>query len=520
MPDLDPYATAKPLLGSLPQWITDVQEQRRIASYALYESIYWGAPDTFKLISRGAEDKPIYIPSGRQIVETMHRYLAPKLSMNTIMRPGMTTTNDVALELGRQVITDLFRRERFASRFNANKRYGLIRGDWAFHLYADPTREPGSRMSIFAVDPASLFPIYDPLNVDNIIGWHVAEQFTDNEGKVWIRRLTYRKTTGTAGPSPITSEIGIFKVDDWGGPGMSADGKPEKMVQALQTLPSPIDHLPIYVIPNFEEPGMIWGSSEMRGLERIMAAINQSISDEELSIAMDGLGVWITDAGTPQDDNGDDTDWNLGPARVVEVSKGSTFKREDSRLNVAPYQSHLEYLGKAIDETMALSAVAKGKVDVQVAESGIALVLELAPLLSRAEEKEQTITDTLTNMFYDVAKWFVAYEGGAFNALVDQVQWIPVYGAKIPANRKEEVAELLSMAKASPQILPISYVRDRLRKLGYEDMPDETALVEAMAAEQQLRLSIQQDAFGARADAQINADLAANGGDPNADANA
>lgn len=514
MPDLDPYSTAKPLLGTLPQWIADVQEQKRIAAYALYESIYWTVPDTFKLMSRGSEDKPIYIPSGRQIVETMHRMLAKNLKMTTVMQDLMTTTNDKALELGNQVIGDLFKRERLSSRISGNKRYGLIRGDWAFHLYADPAREPGSKLSVFAVDPASLFPIYDPTNVDNVIGWHVAEQFTDNEGKVWIRRLTYRKTTGTAGPSPITSEIALFPVDDWGGPGMDGEGKPELIVQALQTLPSPIDHLPIYNVPNFEQPGMIWGSSEMRGLERIMAAVNQSISDEELSLALDGLGVYVTDAGTPIDENGDEVDWNLGPGRVVEIAEGKKFERVDGMKHVVPYQSHLEYLGKTIDETMGLSAAAKGRIDVSTEVSGIALALDLNAIITRAEEKEQTITDVMTNMFYDVAKWFVAYEGSAFNPLLDQVQWIPVFGSKIPPNRKEEFSELMSLIQANPQVVTMAYIRDRLRKLGYDDMPSEVELVAELAAEQQLRMSIQQDAFGTRADAQVQADLEANGGAP------
>ncbi len=187
MTDLSAYSTAKPLLGGLPAWIADPEEQQRIASYSLYESIYWGTPDTFKLVSRGGEDKPIYIPSGKVIVEAMHRYLAPGLEI--IPDPAFGTPAEQLA--AQQVWTDLSRRERFYSRFNANKRYGLIRGDWIFHLYADPTRAPTTRLSIFAVDPASVFPIWNPLNVDEIIGYHIAEQVLDNESKIRTRRLTY-----------------------------------------------------------------------------------------------------------------------------------------------------------------------------------------------------------------------------------------------------------------------------------------------------------------------------------------
>jgi hypothetical protein len=499
---MDPYSTAKPLLGSLPQWVADPQEQRRLASYWLYEAIYWTVPDTFKLVSRGAEDKPIYVPSGRTIVETLHRYLANGLSV--IPDPMFGTPNDQLL--AQQVWTDLARRERFYSKFNANKRHGIMRGDWVFHFYADPARLPGSKISIFAVDPASCFPIYNPENIDEIIGWHIAEQFLDNEGKEKIRRLTYRKTTGTGGPSPITVEDAIFELDDWGGPAMNQDAKPLEVKKPLMTLPAPIDQLPVYLITNFDTPGMIWGSSEMRGLERIMAAVNQTISDEELALAMEGLGVYWTDAGAPVNEDGEEIDWDLGPGRVVEVPEGKTFNRLSGVSSVAPNQEHLKYLHQVLDEVVGLTPIAKGHVDVSVAESGISRMIEMYPLLARVAEKETTITDVLTNMLYDLAKWYVGYEGGAFNSLVDVTRWIPQYGPKLPPNAEKELDQLVVAAKE--KIIPYSYVRTRMRNMGFTDMPPEAEIEATIIAESTARAQVAQDAFGARAEGEMGGEPA------------
>lgn len=504
MPDMDPYSTAKPFLSGLPTWIADVEEQRRVASYALYEMMYWNVPETFKLVSRGAEDSPIYVPSSRIIVETMHRFLCPK--MNVIADPAYGTPNDQLF--ANQVMTDFMRRERVKSKFNANKRYGLIRGDWVFQIYADPTRPDTTRLSLLPVDPGSVFPIYNPNNVDEIIGYHIAEQFLADDGKVLTRRLTYRKVTGMGGPSPITVEDAIFEANAWGGPGMiEEDIKLIQQVMPVTTLPSPIDQLPIYMIPNFETPGTIYGSSEMRGLENLIAKINQSISDEDMSLALEGLGVYVTDAGTPVDDDGEDADWNIGPGRVVEVPTGKMFTRVHSSASMAPYQEHIGLLRNIMEESVALSGVAKGKVDVSVAESGIALALELAPLLARAEEKEITITDKMSNMFFDLAKWFVAYEGSAFNSLVDVTRWVPVYGEKLPPNKKQDLADLLSIAKAVPQLVPTSYIRSRMRAIGYTDLPDDALIEAEILAEAEGRARVQQDAFGAGLDRQINSEL-------------
>lgn len=503
MTDLDPYSTAKPMLASKPTWIADTQEQLRVASYALYEAIYWNVPDTFKLTSRGTEDKPIYVPTGRTIVETINRYVAPKL--NVVPDPAFGTPNDQALAL--QVMTDFVRRERFVSKFNSNKRFGIMRGDWAFHLYADPLRMEGSRVSVFGVDPASLFPIYNVENVDDIIGWHIVDQFIDNEGKTRIRRLTYRKTTGQGGPSPITVEDAIYDIEDWGGPGMDQEAKPLQVVRPATTLPAPIDHLPIYHVPNFQTPGMIWGSSEMRGLERIIAAVNQSISDEDIALAMDGIGVYVTNAGTPINaDTGEEEDWIIGPGRVVELPSGKKFGRVNGAGSVQPYQDHIRYLHEQIDLGAGIPGLAKGRVDVSVAESGVALLLEMAPILSSAEEKDQIVTDVLTNMFFDLAKWYVAYEGSAFNSLVDVTRWVPTFGSKLPRNTTQETADLVTLAKE--KIVPTSYVRQRLRTMGYEDLPDEATVLSAIAAESQ----VQDDITGARMDAELDS---VDGTDPN-----
>lgn len=151
-------------------------------------------------------------------------------------------------------------------------------------------------------------------------------------------------------------------------------------------------------------------------------------------------------------------------------------------------------------------AVARGTVNVQAAESGIALLLELSPILARAEEKELTITDRLGNMFFDLPKWLVAYEGGIMNPLLN-VRMLPTYGDKIPPNRSKDLADLLTIAKATPQIVPMKYIRQRMRSIGFDDLPDDATLEAEILAEQEARARVQQDAFGVAVDREVNADL-------------
>lgn len=495
----DQYSNARPFFQSRPSWV-DGQDQDRLAAYAFYDQIYWNAPESFKLIQRGEELNPIYIPSGQQIVDTVDRYMANSLSFIVDPNFGM----DAERLNAQNAINSLVKRERFYSRFNSNKRDGMIRGDWLFHLYADPQLPQGSRLSIFALDPSKFFPIYfdSTRDYEKLVGCHLVEYVQDANGKPAIYRLTYRKTTGQPGPSTITVEEGLFDLDKW----QLSDAVPTTVIRPPEVLPAPINQIPVYHIQNEQESGTIWGSSELRGLERIITAVNQSITDEDLALSLEALGVYATDAGSPVDeDTGQTVAWNIGPGRVIEIPEGSKFTRVNGITTVAPYQEHLKYLHNQLDQSKGISAVAKGEVDVKVAESGIALTLELAPLLTRAEKKEQIVTDVLNNMLFDLKAWFQAYEGMSFGEAI----WQPVYGDKIPVNRKQKFDEIMALAQATPTIVSMEWIWNELNKLGFE-IKNPTDLMSQILGNKEMIGKVEADALGMSMDAQI----AAQGGTP------
>lgn len=492
MTDLTPYASVDPLIASAPQWVVDPLERARIASYTIYEKIYWMVPDTFKVVLRGDNDRSIYLPPAKTIVETLHRFMGRDLTI--VPDPAYGTPNDQALAL--QVLTDIFARERFMATFNANKRYGIIRGDWLFHFYADPLKPPGTKITIEAVDPGSWFPIFADDNPDKMIGMHIVDTYTTDEGELRIKRLTYRKEVRTEGaPATIAVEEGIFKIDEWGGPGMDEEGNPEEVTIPLMDLPAPIDALPIYSIRNFEEPGNPYGSSELRGFESLLGGLNQAVSDADLSLAMEGLGVYWSDAGEPLDDSGQPAGWQLGPARVVGVPKDHTFGRVDGVKTLAPYQEHLKYLGEQIMEGTGTPAVARGRVEVDVAESGIALLMEMGPILARGGEREETIKATLQQMFFDFGKWQTAYEGTQFKSLFEVTRWSITFGNPIPTNTAKVIEQVGTLTGG--KVISNQTGREWLRTAGVP-VPEEADEAGRLAAEAEAAQAAALDAFGGR----------------------
>lgn len=457
-----PYTTGAYLFGTKPTWIPDPLDIERIQSYQLYEQIYWNVPDVFKLTLRGANESPIYIPSGRTIVDTTNRYTAP--SFNVTTRDSVTGKPSTDAAAAALAIQDLMKRERFRSKFSGNKRYGLIRADWLWHITADPNKLPGRRISIVAIDPAMYFPITDENDVDRVVGCHLVEQITTDDGPR-IRRQTYRKTEN----GRVTVEDAIFQLDKWNGP----EARPESILRPVEELPPAITQLPVFHIKNTEEPGNPFGSSELRGLERLMSALNQTMSDEDLSLALVGIGMYATDGSEPTE-NGKTVPYRLGPGRVVHTD-GSFFNRVGGVGSVVPYGDHYDRIWEAMKQASSTPDIAIGGADVATAEAGIALALRMGPMLAKAGEKNEIVIDVHDQMFWTlVNEWFPAYEATTFtNVTVDCS-----VGDAVPVDRKARFAELNEMLDRG--VIDTAYYRSEAQKLGYvfPDNIGETAAAE------------------------------------------
>lgn len=461
-----PYSNTAGMATALPQWM-DPYDAQRINAYQIYEQIYWNVPETFKLVMRGQDNSdPIYIPTARTIVDTTNRYVATS--------PGFLIDSDLGSpedqETARRMFRMLFRRERFWSKFQANKLYGIMRGDWCWHIIGNDAKPLGRRIKIEPIDPAAYFPVTHPNDPDQIIAVHIVEQVMDSEGKVSIKRQTYQRgadpINNNGSDTTIYNSIGLFDIEAW----QEMADSPVQVVKPLTPLPPDITAIPVYHIRNIETPGDPYGSSELRGFERIMAAINQAVSDEELALALEGLGMYATDGGPPRDESGRITDWVLGPGRVVEHKPGSKFSRINGISSVDPIQDHLRFMINSLKEASAIPDAATGKVDVQVAESGIALMMQLQPLLAKREVREDPIADVHSQMFYDLRSWFKAYEQFETPCIAQ-----PVFGDPLPENKDAEIERILKIVEL--QLADAEWGRTELAKYGYEFPTDTGASV-------------------------------------------
>lgn len=448
-----PYSTGAEFFGQKPAYVSDELDAARLQSYSLYEQLYWNMPDILKIALRGSNSQPIYIPSTRTIIDTTNRYLGTGFKVVATGDPSDTLT---AAQLA---IDDLIKRERYKSKFNGKKRYGLIWGDSIWHITADDTKPQGTRIRITSLDPSAYFPIMEEGDVERVIGCHLIELTTNDAGDPRIRRLTYRKTDKRT----VTVEEGLFEVDKWEDPKIA----PEEVIIPITELPAIITALPVYHTKNTENPGDPFGSSEVRGLERIMGAVNQTISDEDLAAALQGVGMYATNASQPTNDKGEPIPWVLGPGRVVHYD-GEKWDKVGGAQGIAEvYGEHYNRLWEALYRVSSTPEVAVGSVDVSIAQSGVALQLQLGPMLSKAAEKNTLLLDTENQFWHDIlAMWMPAYEQSTFTGV--DVECFT--GDPVPIDREAKFAELNDMLDRG--VIDSEFYRSEAKKLGYT-FPDD-----------------------------------------------
>jgi hypothetical protein len=471
-----PWSSLDNMLGKPPTWWPE-EERVRVQAYEKYDQMYWNDPTQYAV--RVLEDEqPLYIPNARIIVDTTCQWLMKGLRLHSHEGDPHDPKNP-----SQKKLDDLLLHQRFYSKFNLNKSAGVTRGDSAWHVVADPDKAEGSRINIDTLHPGMAYRVFSDDDPDVLIKVHIVKIFkvdVDGQEKERINKLTYHKLTKghpdyDGGPTLIAREQAIYEIEpEWWGP------HPKKVGDVLpfEVLDSRITEIPVYWMPNMEWESQDYGSSELRGLEYLDWAASQGTTDLEMTLGLEGLGVYATDGGRPVDDKGDETDWEVSPGKVMEVPSGSYFRRVEGVGSITPGLDFIRYLEGKAYAASGLTDVALGQVDVQVAQSGIALAIKFMPTLAKVEQRDVAHIELLQKMWHDLAFWFEVYDPSANPGEVH----IHIDKDKLPKDRVATLNELNNMLDR--KIISRQYYRDQVTiQLGYNipDNMDEEILKEAEA---------------------------------------
>jgi SPP1 Gp6-like portal protein len=509
------WDSAKPFTTPPQGWLS-ADDGLRLNAYDLYDLLLANDSSAIKITLREDEENPIYVPTAKRIVKTKARYVCKDLGFSVVNKTeGLGPEGEVPIDDGVKVqaalaFGDFFEREMFFARFTSAMLYGLAQGDWCIYLYADPLKPEGTRISCRAIDPKTFFPIRDPKDRTKMVGVRMVEVISvDNKAvlkvQTWLTARAeghpnYKDGEYVEGAS-ITREIQVMEQTDWEDP-VKRKKLPHPDNLAQEEVPG-IFQLPIYHFKASDKPGEFFGISDIAGLERIFYGVNQAVTDEDVGLAMAALGVYVADQ-KPVDENGEETDWIIGPKRVVEVEGDdktggakSHFDRVAGITSIAPSQDHIKYLMDMAESTSGVSDVALGEIESSIAESGIALAMRFAPLLDDATEKDKFILAKLRQLFHDLKDWFAEYESVT---LPPEMEIIPVVGPKLPRDNDKALTVYSDLHLAG--VIPTRLYIEKLNELGF-DLGDPQKIIDEATKEQEENFARQQeqiDAAGGRLD--------------------
>lgn len=457
-----PYASAMPYVDKLADGLTEYDAQR-LASYDLYDDLYATDPETLrKMMDLSEDDDPRFLPLAQTIVDTMSRFVGKSWRFNVLPDYGSPADQQTA----QTTLEAFFRRERVQAKFDAMKPELIRRGDAIWYLRADPEKPEGTRISISTIDPRVYFPIEDPDEPDRILGAMMVEDLLNEENEVITKVQRWLKTDHPDHPSPEGEFIAYDSAIYEQGTFFEEDSKPIQITVPLDIIDG-ISHLPLYHIKNREQSQNPFGRSDLTGLESLCSGASQALTDQDTAIAMAGLGMFWTDSEPPTDENGEVTDWVIGPRRVVEVGVGRKFDRVAGVSNTSESTGHIRLMEDRAYGSLGISDIATGiKVDGMAgAFSGIALAIRMQPIMDAADLKDSAINAVMTQMFYDLKQWFQVYENINFGEETQIESWSSS-SDRVPFDRQQAWSELMDGYNAG--VFSLKYVQTQLiERFGY-----------------------------------------------------
>ena len=476
--------------------MANMDDKLRIKCYELYEDMYNNRPEHMRVVLRGEDEDAveIYMPSAKKVIEAITRFLC--VGWDYFIDANVGSTDDQR-DID-NALANLFKKQHFYRKFNQMKRYMLMKGDACFHVLGKDWERAGHRIAIEELKPEHYFPIED-LVTGELMGCHIVDiirnpRTTPNTKRYApeyvARRQTYRKEVddNLVPTGRITTELTLWEIGRWDDRIPWLELAWVDTITMEEYLPEAINELPVYHFANNPPPTSTFGMSELAGVESLINAINQAMSDEDLTLITQGLGVYWTDASAPKGADGQIAEWEIGPGSVVEIGAGGKFGRVTGVSSVTPYLEHILALDESLQQALGVPDIAIGMVDVATAESGIALNFKLGPMLAKNAEKELFIIEVADKLLEDLVNaWLPAYE----NIAVDGISVTSTVEDPIPKNDSQLLQDLLGVWGECSEYLPVGFLFQQLNTimnwdLTHEDfmqaLKDQTLIAQMQAA--------------------------------------
>jgi len=292
-----------------------------------------------------------------------------------------------------------------------------VLGDAAYKVWWSDTEH---RVRISAPDPANIFK------------W----TWPDDPSRAW--RIANRYTLNAADAEPLfpgaTVKASNTIIEAW-----TLDTYERWLNDTmLETRKNPYPFIPFVIFPNVRDPQQVWGTSDLASLLDTFTELNRELSQLSLIMEVSGNPIAVLEGMDEAQDIA------VTPGAVWEIPKDTKAYLLDL-LAGGGVRLHSDYLAALYRTMYDLAETPRSAFGDNTRDlSGVALELELDPLLKKVERKRIIRTQAYTDRNTMILSLLDQFTGTAFGAVNHTIHW----GSVLPTDRDREVTNELAAVAA------------------------------------------------------------------------
>ncbi len=281
--------------------------------------------------------------------------------------------------------------------------------------------------------------------------WRLAHRYTIDPMAIRQQEQFYPQVLQTNQRNPSITEV--WTVDTW---------ETWYNLELVESRPNPYGFIPYVVYPNMRRPKQFWGESDIANLREPCVELNRALTQLSQILEVSGNPITVLEGIT------DSKDVAVEPGAIWEMPPG-TKAYLLSLLEHGGISVHLDYiealyrilhdLGESPRAAFGGSNVTGG-----AASSGVALAIELDPLIKRVQRKRLIRENAIRLRNSMALRLWEQFTGEDMRPYRSRVIW----GSLLPTDRARDILDQVAMVNAG-----ISSRRKAADALGSENFEED-----------------------------------------------
>jgi hypothetical protein len=299
-----------------------------------------------------------------------------------------------------------------------------VLGDGCFKVVWDPEQE---RVRVTAPDVTGVYVWLYP--DDHQRFWRLAHRYTVDPLAIRQQEQYYPQILQTNQRSPTITEV--WTDERWE---VWHDGT------LIEQRTNPYGFIPYVVYPNLRRPKQFWGESDLAAIREPCVELNRALTQLSAILEVSGNPITILEGIT------DSKDIAVEPGAIWEMPPGTKAYLLSlvEHGGISIHLDYIELLYRTLHDLGESPRAAFGGHDASGARSGVALAIELDPLIKRVQRKRLIRAAAFRQRNALALRLWEQFTGEAMAPYRSRITWGPL----LPTDRARDILDEVALVNA------------------------------------------------------------------------